>query len=179
MGSQARDVKLPEFYNYPPYFTLQPVQDTRERQVALWKSLILSYCRELRIFSIDVDTFPLFSNGAINRKLTNEARVVFLDALVAEGYGEWVGKGKVRCLVLWKKVPAWADDIYTWVRANALEGTVMIPDEIISGVESKGQDFHGMHRDVLLLALQYLEGQRRVELFKGATSDDLGVKFLK
>ncbi|KAJ4844655.1 hypothetical protein Tsubulata_049932 [Turnera subulata] len=27
------DFKLPHFFNYPPYFTLQPVRDTREKQV--------------------------------------------------------------------------------------------------------------------------------------------------
>ncbi|KAB1200110.1 Vacuolar protein sorting-associated protein 25 [Morella rubra] len=45
--------KLPQFFNYPPYFTLQPVRDTRDKQVQLWKDLILDYCRTQKLFVID------------------------------------------------------------------------------------------------------------------------------
>ena len=35
--------KFPEFYNFPPFFTIQPVLETREKQLALWRQLILDY----------------------------------------------------------------------------------------------------------------------------------------
>jgi len=58
----------PAWYSFPPYFTLQPVRETRERQLALWREFIVEYCRAHRTFvvSVDEDT-PLFVNGAINR----------------------------------------------------------------------------------------------------------------
>ncbi|KAK1286496.1 Vacuolar protein sorting-associated protein 25 [Acorus calamus] len=60
------DFKLPSFFNYPPYFTLQPVRETREKQVQLWKELILDYCRTLKVFTIGLEEdFPLFSNPEI------------------------------------------------------------------------------------------------------------------
>nr|GEZ74208.1 vacuolar protein sorting-associated protein 25 [Tanacetum cinerariifolium] len=60
------DHKFPHFYNYPPYFTLQPVRETREKQIQLWKELILDYCRTQKIFVIGLEQdFPLFSNPAI------------------------------------------------------------------------------------------------------------------
>ena len=89
------DFKLPQFFNYPPYFTyislssvqvsffspsednlksvsfvysLQPVRDTREKQIQLWKELILDFCKSQKVFLIGVEEdFPLFSNSAIDR----------------------------------------------------------------------------------------------------------------
>ncbi|KAM1404909.1 hypothetical protein ACFX2I_013351 [Malus domestica] len=44
------DFKLPQFFNYPPYFTLQPVRETRKKQIQLWNNLILDYCKTHSIF---------------------------------------------------------------------------------------------------------------------------------
>ncbi|CAH2051712.1 unnamed protein product [Thlaspi arvense] len=61
------DFKLPRFFNYPPYFTLQLVRDTREKQIQLWKELILDYCKTQKVFLIGVEEdFPLFSNSSID-----------------------------------------------------------------------------------------------------------------
>uniref|UniRef100_A0A8R7PU49 Vacuolar protein sorting-associated protein 25 n=1 Tax=Triticum urartu TaxID=4572 RepID=A0A8R7PU49_TRIUA len=80
------DFKLPHFFNYPPYFTLQPVRETREKQVQLWKELILDYCRSQKMYIISLEEdFPLFSNPKIERSLSYEAKEVFLAALVSEG----------------------------------------------------------------------------------------------
>lgn len=50
-------------------FSLQPVRDTREKQVQLWKELILDYCKTQKIFVIQLeDDFPLFTNPAIESK---------------------------------------------------------------------------------------------------------------
>ncbi|KAF4401754.1 hypothetical protein G4B88_000802 [Cannabis sativa] len=80
------DFKLPHFFNYPPYFTLQPVRDIREKQIQLWKELILEYCRFQKIFVVGLEEdFPLFSNTVIERFLSHEAREAFLSAVVSEG----------------------------------------------------------------------------------------------
>lgn len=51
------------------FFSLQPVRDTREKQVQLWKELILDYCKTQKIFVIGLEEdFPLFSNPAIESK---------------------------------------------------------------------------------------------------------------
>lgn len=45
---------------------LQPVKDTREKQVQLWKELILKYCKHHKCFLIDLEAeFPLFENTSI------------------------------------------------------------------------------------------------------------------
>lgn len=49
--------------------SLQPVRDTREKQVQLWKEFILDYCRTQKIFVIELEEeFPLFSNHLIESR---------------------------------------------------------------------------------------------------------------
>jgi ESCRT-II complex subunit VPS25 len=44
---------------------LQPVKDTQEKQIQLWKELILKYCKNEKCFVIDLEEFPLFNNTSI------------------------------------------------------------------------------------------------------------------
>ncbi|XP_022731783.1 vacuolar protein sorting-associated protein 25-like isoform X2 [Durio zibethinus] len=133
------EFKLPHFFNYPPYFTLQPVREAREKQVQLWKELILDYCRTQKIFVIGLEEeFPLFSNSVIERTLSHEAREAFLSALVSEGHAEWLDKGHRKCLILWHRIQDWAEIILNFVKDNGFEHSVMTVEEIRSGIESRG-----------------------------------------
>ncbi|KAM7279269.1 hypothetical protein ACFE04_006403 [Oxalis oulophora] len=59
------DYKLPQFFKYPPYFTFQPVKETREKQCFTFS------------WSSDICRFVAGS-------LSHEAREIFLSALVSE-----------------------------------------------------------------------------------------------
>ncbi|GJP39578.1 hypothetical protein CLOM_g23933 [Closterium sp. NIES-68] len=168
---------LPHFYNYPPYFTLQPVRATRERQVRLWADLIVAYCRQHRMWVVSTDDFPLFHNVAIERKLTFEARQLFLDTLVAEGRAEWTDRSRTRCLILWKAIADWADTLLHFVRENGFGDSVLTLQEIRSGDDTRGTDLEGIDDAVLRRAVRVLEGKGLATLFKGSSSDDEGVKF--
>ncbi|KAE8713754.1 Vacuolar protein sorting-associated protein 25 [Hibiscus syriacus] len=172
------DFKLPHFFNYPPYFTLQPVKETREKQIQLWKELILDYCRTQKIFVIKLEEeFPLFSNSVIERTLSHEAREAFLSALVAEGRSEWLDKGRRSCLILWHRIQDWADIIVNFVKDNGFEDSVMTVEEIRSGIESRGTELHGIDRTILMRALKLLEQKGKLAIFKGTSTDDEGIKF--
>ncbi|XP_027081262.1 vacuolar protein sorting-associated protein 25 isoform X2 [Coffea arabica] len=154
------EFKLPHFFNYPPYFTLQPVRDTREKQVQLWKELIIEYCRAQKVFIIGLEEdFPLFSNRAIERR------------------AEWTDKGHKKCLILWHRIQEWADLIVHFVKENGLEDNVMTVEEIRSGTESRGTELYGIDRSVLMRALKLLEHKGKLVIFKGTSTDDEGVKF--
>ncbi|KAA8521193.1 hypothetical protein F0562_011872 [Nyssa sinensis] len=172
------DFKLPPFFNYPPYFTLQPVRDTREKQVQLWKDLILNYCKTQNIFVIGLEEdSPLFTNPVIERSVSHEAREAFLSALVSDGRAEWMDKGHRKCLILWHRIQDWADLILSFVKENGLEDSVMTVEEIRSGPESQGTELHGMDRTVLMRALKLLEHKGKLAIFKGTPADEEGVKF--
>ncbi|GAQ79847.1 hypothetical protein KFL_000390360 [Klebsormidium nitens] len=169
--------ELPYFYNYRPYFTLQPVRDTREKQIQLWKELILSFCKHYGMYIVDVDDFPLFANKSIERKLTNEARELFLNALVMEGRAEWLGKDHRKCLLLWRRIEDWADLIISWVQENALENGVVTLDEMRTGDEARGTDLENLEMIILERAVRLLEARGKAQMFKGSSADDTGVKF--
>jgi len=171
------EFKFPYFYNYPPYFTLQPVKDTQEKQIQLWKELILKYCKNEKCFVIDLEEFPLFNNTSIQRKLTFEAREVFLGALVAEGRAEWMDKNHRKCLILWRRIQDWAELLLDFVRENGMEDSVMTLEEIISGDETHGTELAGIDRGVLIRAVKILEQRGKAAMFKGTSTDDDGVKF--
>ncbi|GFR48325.1 hypothetical protein Agub_g10208 [Astrephomene gubernaculifera] len=169
---------FPYFYNYPPYFTLQPVKETRDKQVALWCSLILSYCQHTKTFILDTQAdSQLFVNNSINRKLNSEARIAILDELVAQGRAEWLDKGKTQCLILWKRVDEWAAVLMDFVRTYGLSGSVMTLDELTGGDDVRGTELFGAHREVVVRALRLLETQGKLSTFKGATPEEVGVKF--
>ena len=50
---------------------LQPNTETRKKQLEAWRSLILSYCRHQRVYTLDLAEClqsPLFYNADIERK---------------------------------------------------------------------------------------------------------------
>lgn len=52
--------------NFSSFLSLQPVRETREKQIQLWKELIIDFCRTQKVFVIGLEEdFPLFSNPAI------------------------------------------------------------------------------------------------------------------
>ena len=40
----VKDMEWPWQYSFPPFFTLQPHKDTRDKQIEAWRHLVLNYC---------------------------------------------------------------------------------------------------------------------------------------
>ncbi len=86
---------LPDAWNWPPFFTLQPVLATRERQLAQWADLLRQWCAAHRVYELDVGAElaarrPPLCNEAIQRRLSEAAAVAVLDSMVAHGQAEWL-----------------------------------------------------------------------------------------
>ncbi|KAK9901291.1 hypothetical protein WJX75_004402 [Coccomyxa subellipsoidea] len=172
------DFAFPFFFNYPPYFTLQPVKETRQRQIDLWSDLILRYCRhnkEYTLSSDPADDSPLFYNKRIERRLNREARIIFLSELCQRGNAQWLDKSQQQCLILWKKLGEWADVLYSFIRQFGLQDSVMTLDELSSGDDVKGTELEGVPNALLLEVIRLLEAQGKAQMFSG--DGDVGVKF--
>uniref|UniRef100_A0A061RHC1 ESCRT-II complex subunit VPS25 n=1 Tax=Tetraselmis sp. GSL018 TaxID=582737 RepID=A0A061RHC1_9CHLO len=177
---ESNSFQTPFFWNYPPYFTLQPVKDSREKQINLWHDLILSYCKHQKIYVISgnaTDRFPLFTNTSINRSLNQDAINTILGAAVTAGRAEWLGKEQDQCIVYWRSLKEWAELLYSFAQSTGQKDPVMTVEEISSGVETQGTELAGVHREVLVRAIRRLEKSDRARLFKGESGDDDGVKF--
>ena len=70
------------------HFRLQPNLETRKKQIDAWCSLVLTYHRHHRIYTLDVveaQDGPLFHNKDISRKLPLDTIYVVLEELRKKG----------------------------------------------------------------------------------------------
>lgn len=64
---------------------IQPVQVTRQKQLDLWKDLLLEYHMKGNIHTMTLAEFPYFENQTINRKLNREGVLAVIQHLIASG----------------------------------------------------------------------------------------------
>ncbi|KAL6317263.1 hypothetical protein AAG906_030016 [Vitis piasezkii] len=106
------DFKLPNFFNYPPYFTL-------EEEFSLFLNPVIE--RTLSHEAREALLSALVLEGVCCFNLTRCA--------------EWMDKGHKKCLILWHRIQDWADIILHFVRDNGLEDSVMTGNAL-HGMES-------------------------------------------
>ena len=176
--AEAGRFAFPGFYDYPPYFTLQPVKETREKQLSAWRELVLNYARSERVFSFNPSTFELFENKSINRSLSESARGALVDDLIAKGVCQRAGQGSPDVFVLWKTVSEWGNTLTEWAHRTGRRQDVMTIDELCCSEEFADEPFHKMPVAFMLVVLKNLEKENKVMLFQGTDQDDQGVKFL-
>mmetsp|Transcript_16921 Transcript_16921/g.25047 ORF Transcript_16921/g.25047 Transcript_16921/m.25047 type:complete len:176 (-) Transcript_16921:177-704(-) len=168
----------PEYYSFPPFFTIQPVLETREKQMSLWCELILDYHTAKKIKTLIVHDCPLWSNSSIKRQLSNEDVAIVMEEFCKSGHGEWEDEGtKTRCRILWRKPEQLASDIYDWAEKNGFVGSVCTVYELHSGEDVNGMSFQGADEEILRRALAILESRGQCTIFKGETSSEDGIKF--
>ena len=70
-GGDAGAFEWPWQYRFPPFFTIQPNEETRAKQVVAWGELICNYCRhhnmEVLVIAEAASSLPLFNNAEIKR----------------------------------------------------------------------------------------------------------------
>eukprot|EP01082_Thalassiosira_pseudonana_P007074 g6242.t1 g6242 contig22:53022-54157(+) len=170
--------ELPDFYHFPPFFTIQPVLATREKQLGQWRELILKYHTDLKIKRMVLHECPLWKNANIGRELNAEEILVVVDDFVKSGHGEWEDPNqRTRCRILWRKPEQLASDVYEWAVANGYIGSVCTVYELHSGEDVNGMSFQGADEELLRRALGILEEQEKCTIFKGETSSEDGIKF--
>jgi ESCRT-II complex subunit VPS25 len=172
------DTPPAEFWNFKPFFTLQPVVATREKQLNTWSSIILQYCAQHKMNRIDPWTFPLFENTAINRKLNRDGITAVITKLIRSGNAEWEDSSKTGLRIILKSVQSLAGDIYAWANRNDFVGTVLTLYEIHSGEDHQDSGFFGTDPIILKRAIQVLEREGKATILEGSTPEEDGVKFL-
>jgi len=165
-------------YNFPPFFTLQPNLDTRQKQLDAWMALVLGYHRHHKQYTLDVteaQSSPLFSNKQLSRRLPPEAINKVLEELLKKGHIEWTDKSRRQCLVMWRTPEEWGKLIYKWAMDKGHKNSVCTFYEITSGEDTTREEFHGLESWLLLRALKSLEAQKKAEVMSVGGSE--GVKF--
>ena len=166
-------------YDFPPFFTLQPVSQTRSQQINSWAKIILSYCKSNSISSIDI-TDKLFKNDKISRSLSNEEISTIYQELVKSGQLKYAKdlngiENKSSVIVLWKSVATWADLIFKWAQNNAISITTMF--DIINGDDAENEEFYKQNDELISQALLHLQNSGKAEVFYNEVNVIEGVKF--
>ncbi|KAG6445954.1 hypothetical protein O3G_MSEX004195 [Manduca sexta] len=173
------EISWPWQYNFPPFFTIQPHTETRTKQLEAWQGLITDYLKATKQSTIDVresQNSPLFNNGTINRKLSQEAIVTVLEHMAKSGRASPLDKSKNVWEVYWHSLDEWGNMIYSWACDNGLNNSVCTLFELREGEDSADQEFHGLDMNILIKALKTLEMKGRCEVMD--FEDNQGVKFI-
>ncbi|XP_008570114.1 PREDICTED: vacuolar protein-sorting-associated protein 25 isoform X1 [Galeopterus variegatus] len=190
--TMAMSFEWPWQYRFPPFFTLQPNVDTRQKQLAAWCSLVLSFCRlhkQCSMTVMEAQESPLFNNVKLQRKLPVESIQIVLEELRKKGNLEWLDKNKSSFLIMWRRPEEWGKLIYQWennqkersllrnvkVSRSGQNNSVFTLYELTNGEDTEDEEFHGLDEATLLRALQALQQEHKAEII--TISDGRGVKF--
>lgn len=88
---------------------------TREKQLVLWKQLVLEYHRTHALPLFQPMSSTLFENVKISRNMAPEGRLAVVEYLIRCGNGAWEDDARTRCRIMWKKPAEWAAELYDLV----------------------------------------------------------------
>jgi ESCRT-II complex subunit VPS25 len=184
--------QFPPHYSFPPFFTLQPTASTRSSQLTSWSTLIQTYCRHNRIFSlslIDALNTPLFHNSTLRRRLNlrdSKAILTWMSTPEGGNRAEYIsagGKKKTaaseddggRFWIYWRRPDEWSAVLEEWVERTGQKGTVLTLYEIVEGDASRKEEFWNMDMDLLLRSLAISVKRGKAQIFGSEGGE--GVKF--
>ncbi|KAL7737879.1 hypothetical protein ACLKA6_006254 [Drosophila palustris] len=164
-------------YTFPPFFTLQPHEETRQQQLKVWSDLFLKYLKHTNQFTLGVNdqNLPLFCNESIKRRLSPELILLILEQLQGSGHAAPLDKRRQEWQVYWYTLEEYGNMVYDWIQETGQTNSVCTLYEIASGESTTQLDFHGVDESVLLKALRVLEEKGKCELIEMDGSH--GVKF--
>jgi ESCRT-II complex subunit VPS25 len=182
--------ELPWQYDFPPFYTLQPNEKTRFKQLDAWCDLVVNYCKQNRQFELDISeaqNSDLFTNKKIDRKLSIDFIELIIDELKKIGKAEWLdvqrdSKSKLqqqqkrKCLILWHTIDEWSKLIYDYVCNSSLQNTVCTFYELIESDDCRSEEFYKINLNLFKKALNLLQTQHKAEVFQIEDGVE-GVKF--
>ncbi|PSN39184.1 hypothetical protein C0J52_14044 [Blattella germanica] len=150
-------VEWPWQYSFPPFFTIQPHNETKIKQISAWRNLVLDYHKNVKQCHLDIreaQRSPLFCNSSINRKLPLEGILMVLDDLARTGNAEPVDKQKHRWYVYWHTLDEWAEMVYCWAQNSGMHilrsGHQPVSNENVQMVSALVE----MNRNVMICQLE-------------------------
>lgn len=174
-------MKFPDLYQFPPFFTRQPAQETREKQIREWMSWVVSYCEQAGIFGFTLDEAcmrsELFHNTRIKRTLSPEFALEICRSLETQGRARVLEseRAPARVLVYRKPITELEDELDELLQGyrNAQPHTLgEVAEEIPSSSSFSGCPYDYLY-EVLCSLARRLGGP--LKLVKNETLPLLGV----
>jgi len=185
-----------QFYNFPPFFTLQPTPTTKSRQLDLWTKFLQSHCKSSNQFIL-TRSESIFTNDELKRSLSNDFVTELFNHMIESGNGvpnasagstaaspsspkHSKGKGvssqpyHESIIILFISKEKWFEKLYDYAKRNGLQnGGIATAFEILNDEEFNGMDSKVL--DILLRGM--MRETRKCEVMEGADGGTEGVKF--
>ncbi|KAK8795509.1 hypothetical protein WA158_000166 [Blastocystis sp. Blastoise] len=158
----AVDISKYPFYDFPPFYTLQTVSETRRKQIDMWERITLDYCSKSGTQVVDVNTFPLFVNEKIQRTLQPVAIKAVLNHLKSTKNGYW--KDENTFVISKKTSDDWSIIIYQYICSNYLLDTILTVESLLNGDRTRDAEFYEMDSNMFCSALQILQTTGKAKL---------------
>lgn len=164
-----------EWKTFPPLYTLQPVETTRQHQLQVWVDLVHDWASQHKQWCLVLADCPVFENAAIGRKLSAEGVQAVAGALIKDGRADRLDNN---LLQLYAHRPAdLANQLYAWVSRGGNLGGVYTIFELHDDSLANDSPCQGVDEATVRKAVAVLEDQGKAQLFQGTTTQEDGVKF--
>ncbi|PSR75982.1 ESCRT-II complex, vps25 subunit, partial [Coniella lustricola] len=121
-------------------------------------------------------TDVLFHNPRLNRRLALADIREVIAFMRKEGRAEYLSDGGGDVVwIYWRTPEEWAALVEAWVDETAQRGSVLTLYELTEGDATRGTEFHGLDKDLLLKALNTLVKRGKAQIF--GQEDSQGIKF--
>jgi ESCRT-II complex subunit VPS25 len=174
MNGPSNKFEYPEIFNFPPFFTRQPNEDSWRKQKEIWIELIKNYCEYNKISKIDSE-LDIFKNDKIKRRLNSETIKEIFDELQKRKEGKWENS---KFLIQWKKIDELASILVEIIDKRLLKGQIVTLYELLQGEEYESEFFFQMDSKIFIKVVEFLEKQGKLTIYRNANLDETGIKFL-
>lgn len=172
--------EYPDYYDYPPFWTLQTNGQTRETQLKLWSNFICAFTKYYKRTEIDlISTLetPLFNNAKLGRKVSQQMAEEIIDSMVKAENAKWLESTKTRVRIIWRTPAQIGQLVHEYLHDIGSLNTVMTYEELVNGEDTTDQGFYGLSMDEFHDAMVYMERQGKCKIMAGKTLSENGVKF--
>jgi ESCRT-II complex subunit VPS25 len=176
----------PVLYDFPPFFTRQPHEETWQRQKQIWLDFLIAYGQHEHVFEL-TPSHPIFKNKKLSRNVQKEMFVELMEELVIQNRGEWIHKPNngpnTTFLCYCRPIEEWARLLLKWAKDTHMSpGFICTAYELVHGQNIELEPFYMLHPLVFWRVIQYLEQYQCVATNlkdKSETSRlEYGIKFL-
>jgi ESCRT-II complex subunit VPS25 len=165
-------------WSFPPLFTLQPNQQTRDAQLAEWQKIVSAFCESSRprVEVISLDDCPVWENRDLGRRLPPDGARAVADFMIRSRRAAFEVGSTTMLRVMWRSDDEWATLLHAFADRNGhVGGNVLLVGDLRAMVQ---EDFSGLEARTIVSALRKLAAQGRAQLSESADGDDyVGVIF--
>lgn len=122
--------QFPEYHSWPFMYTIQSNVNTKERQMTMWKNLILDYAKSKGAYSLTLNELyesNVCQNKEINRRLKIDAIRQITDWMVQHKFADWTSTNQAErdsIFIYWRSPGDVAKAIFAWAKDGGRIGSI-------------------------------------------------------